>query len=502
MAQQTPPAAVKTDGRKRRWHQHKVERRNELVDGTLEAIRRRGSNVSMDEIAAEIGVSKTVLYRYFVDKNDLTTAVMMRFAQTTLIPNMAAALSSNLDGYDLTREIIRVYVETVAAEPEPYQFVMANNSASKSKAIADSEQIIARMLAVMLRRRMVEVGMDTGGVEPWAYHTVGGVQLATHSWMSNPRMSADELIDYLTMLSWNALCGIVEVGGSLEKFREVPHPSPILPPRLLDDDDQLDPTCRRLWTHEPHVHLVFRAGRQGRRHRHRTRPRGFEGNKSDAPTLQDERNDPLRRTAGDALRQQQIAATRVRCCWCCRAWTPRARAASSNTLSEPANPQGIRYTSFGKPTEEELAHHYLWRIRNALPPAGHIGVFDRSHYEDVLIVRVHNLVPPEVWGTRYDEINAFEKELVDGGTTLVKVAMFVSLDEQKKRLAERLDRPDKYWKYNPADIDERQTVAEVLRRPIRRCWTGRRRTTRRGTSCRATGSGTAGWRSPNCSSRR
>ena len=137
MAQQTPPVAIKTDGRKRRWHQHKVDRRNELVDGTLEAIRRRGSNVSMDEIASEIGVSKTVLYRYFVDKNDLTTAVMMRFAQTTLIPNMAAALSSNLDGYDLTREIIRVYVETVAAEPEPYQFVMANNSASKSRAVAD-----------------------------------------------------------------------------------------------------------------------------------------------------------------------------------------------------------------------------------------------------------------------------------------------------------------------------------------------------------------------------
>jgi AcrR family transcriptional regulator len=232
VAQQTPPVAVKTDGRKRRWHQHKVERRNELVDGTLEAIRRRGSNVSMDEIASEIGVSKTVLYRYFVDKNDLTTAVMMRFAQTTLIPNMAAALSSNLDGYDLTREIIRVYVETVAAEPQPYQFVMANNSASKSRAVAASEQIIARMLAVMMRRRMVEAGMDIGGVEPWAFHTVGGVQLATHSWMTDQRMAADELIDYLTMLSWNALCGIVEVGGSLQKFREQPHPSPILPPQL------------------------------------------------------------------------------------------------------------------------------------------------------------------------------------------------------------------------------------------------------------------------------
>jgi AcrR family transcriptional regulator len=204
------------------------------VDGTLEAIRRLGSNVSMDEIAAEIGVSKTVLYRYFVDKNDLTTAVMMRFAQTTLIPNMAAALSSNLDGYALTREIIRVYVETVAAEPEPYRFVMANNSASKSKAVAESEQIIARMLAVMLRRRMVSVGMDTGGAEPWAFHIVGGVQLATHSWMSHPRMSADELIDYLTMLSWSALCGIVEVGGSLERFRSEAHPSPELPPQLLD----------------------------------------------------------------------------------------------------------------------------------------------------------------------------------------------------------------------------------------------------------------------------
>ncbi|MCK0175712.1 TetR/AcrR family transcriptional regulator [Mycolicibacterium sp. F2034L] len=231
MAQQTESVAVKTDGRKRRWHQHKVDRRNELVDGTLEAIRRRGSNVSMDEIAAEIGVSKTVLYRYFVDKNDLTTAVMMRFAQTTLIPNMAAALMSNLDGFDLTREIIKVYVETVANEPEPYQFVMANNSASKSKAVADSERIIARMLAVMLRRRMNEAGMDTKGVEPWAYHIVGGVQLATHSWMSNPRMSADELIDYLTMLSWSALCGIVEVGGELDKFRSMAHPSPILPPR-------------------------------------------------------------------------------------------------------------------------------------------------------------------------------------------------------------------------------------------------------------------------------
>jgi AcrR family transcriptional regulator len=231
VAERIPAVTVKTDGRKRRWHQHKVDRRNELVDGTIEAIRRLGRYLSMDEIAAEIGVSKTVLYRYFVDKNDLTTAVMMRFTQTTLIPNMAGALTSNLDGIDLTREVIRVYVETVANEPEPYRFVMANSSASKSKVIADSERIIARMLAVLMRRRMQQAGMDTGGVEPWSYLIVGGVQLATHSWMSDPRMTREELIDYLTMLSWNALCGIVQVGGSLEKFREEPHPSPIVPPR-------------------------------------------------------------------------------------------------------------------------------------------------------------------------------------------------------------------------------------------------------------------------------
>ncbi|KJF23197.1 polyphosphate:nucleotide phosphotransferase, PPK2 family [Rhodococcus sp. AD45] len=120
------------------------------------------------------------------------------------------------------------------------------------------------------------------------------------------------------------------------------------------------------------------------------------------------------------------------------------------------DPQGVDHASFGVPTDEEKQHHYLWRIKKQLPRGGYLGVFDRSHYEDVLVVRVHDLVPPDVWGARYDEINQFEKELVDAGTTIVKVAMFVSLDEQKKRLQERLDRPEKYWKYNPGDVTERK----------------------------------------------
>ena len=119
------------------------------------------------------------------------------------------------------------------------------------------------------------------------------------------------------------------------------------------------------------------------------------------------------------------------------------------------DPQGVDHAAFGVPTAEERRHHYLWRIRKKLPRGGQIGVFDRSHYEDVLVVRVHDLVPPDVWDVRYDEINRFERKLTDAGTTVIKVAMFVSLDEQRKRLAQRLDRPDKYWKFNPGDIDER-----------------------------------------------
>jgi PPK2 family polyphosphate:nucleotide phosphotransferase len=118
-------------------------------------------------------------------------------------------------------------------------------------------------------------------------------------------------------------------------------------------------------------------------------------------------------------------------------------------------PIGVQYTAFKRPTEEELAHDFLWRIRKQLPGPGVIGVFDRSHYEDVLAVRVHDLVPESEWSTRYDAINAFEAELVAAGTTVLKVFLNVSYDRQRDRLLRRLARPEKHWKFKEADIDER-----------------------------------------------
>jgi len=120
------------------------------------------------------------------------------------------------------------------------------------------------------------------------------------------------------------------------------------------------------------------------------------------------------------------------------------------------DPQGVHIKAFGKPTEDELAHDFLWRIRKELPLEGRIGIFDRSHYEDVLIGRVHELAPKKEIERRYDAMNEFEAELVKGGTTVVKCMLHISSDEQKARLLARLDDATKHWKFNPGDIDERQ----------------------------------------------
>jgi PPK2 family polyphosphate:nucleotide phosphotransferase len=126
------------------------------------------------------------------------------------------------------------------------------------------------------------------------------------------------------------------------------------------------------------------------------------------------------------------------------------------------DPQGCSITAFGAPTEEEKQHHFLWRIEKRLPAPGRIGVFDRSHYEDVGVVRVQDLVPESTWSGRYDEINDFEARLVTSGTRVLKCYLHISREESKARLLARLDDPQKHWKYKPRDIDERARWDDYL----------------------------------------
>jgi PPK2 family polyphosphate:nucleotide phosphotransferase len=203
------------------------------------------------------------------------------------------------------------------------------------------------------------------------------------------------------------------------------------------------------------AHLAFRPGDKVSDIDTSATP-GYSGSKSDATKLQAERNVRLEELQEMLYASNKATDDNRSVLLVLQGMDAAGKGGIVKHVVGAVNPMGVRYTAFGKPTEDELAHHYLWRIRNALPPAGHIGVFDRSHYEDVLIVRVHDLVAPEVWGARYDEINAFERELVDGGTTLIKVAMFISPEKQKEQLLERLEDPTKYWKYNPGDVDERK----------------------------------------------
>jgi len=126
------------------------------------------------------------------------------------------------------------------------------------------------------------------------------------------------------------------------------------------------------------------------------------------------------------------------------------------------NPQGCLVTSFKAPTPLELAHDFLWRVHQHAPPKGYLGIFNRSHYEDVLIVRVHNLAPEKVWRGRYDQINDFERLLADNGVTILKFFLHISKDEQKERLEKRLADKSKNWKFNPGDLKERDLWDEYM----------------------------------------
>ena len=127
------------------------------------------------------------------------------------------------------------------------------------------------------------------------------------------------------------------------------------------------------------------------------------------------------------------------------------------------NPQGFKIANFKAPTKIELAHDFLWRVHQQVPPKGYIGIFNRSHYEDVLIVRVNDLVPKSVWQARYDHINNFEKLIADSGVTILKFYLHISKDEQKERFQARLDTPEKRWKFSTGDLPVREKWDEYQR---------------------------------------
>jgi PPK2 family polyphosphate:nucleotide phosphotransferase len=126
------------------------------------------------------------------------------------------------------------------------------------------------------------------------------------------------------------------------------------------------------------------------------------------------------------------------------------------------NPQGCHVYSFGVPTREELAHDFLWRLHRHTPQHGYVSIFNRSHYEDVLVVRVNELVPEEVWRPRYKHINNFERLLADSGVTILKFYLHISKEEQRQRFQDRIDRPDKQWKFNPADLETRMRWEDYM----------------------------------------
>jgi len=126
------------------------------------------------------------------------------------------------------------------------------------------------------------------------------------------------------------------------------------------------------------------------------------------------------------------------------------------------NPQGVRVAGFKVPTQEELDHDYLWRVHKLTPGKGEMVIFNRSHYEDVLVVRVHRIVPPEVWKQRYEQINAFERHLAENGTTILKFFLHIDRDEQKERLQARLEDPTKRWKFRLGDLEERKHWGEYM----------------------------------------
>jgi PPK2 family polyphosphate:nucleotide phosphotransferase len=184
----------------------------------------------------------------------------------------------------------------------------------------------------------------------------------------------------------------------------------------------------------------------------------FKGNKDDGKETLDGINQEL-----EALQYRLYAAQHHRLLVVFQGMDTSGKDGAIRHVFNGVNPQGVRVASFKAPTPIELDHDYLWRIHQRTPAKGEIVIFNRSHYEDVLVVRVHNLVPEETWRKRYDHIRHFEQMLVDEGTTILKFFLYINKKEQKERLLARLKDPDKNWKFDPNDLKERERWDDYLR---------------------------------------
>mgnify|MGYP005813645083 CR=1 FL=1 len=183
----------------------------------------------------------------------------------------------------------------------------------------------------------------------------------------------------------------------------------------------------------------------------------FEGGKKEAKTAMLELNQEL-----DSLQEQLYAEGKHKLLIILQAMDTGGKDGTIRSVFEGVNPQGVKVASFKTPTLLELSHDYLWRIHQHTPARGEIVIFNRSQYEDVLVVRVHELVSEEVWSKRYEQINAFEHMLTDEGTTILKFYLHIDLKEQAERFLARVEDPTKQWKFNPGDLAERERWADYM----------------------------------------
>ena len=186
--------------------------------------------------------------------------------------------------------------------------------------------------------------------------------------------------------------------------------------------------------------------------------RAYKGGKKDGKKLLTQLNEEL-----ETLQETLYAEHKHKVLVILQGMDTSGKDGTIRHVFEGVNPQGVHVASFKKPTDEELDHDYLWRIHQEVPARGEIVIFNRSHYEDVLVVRVHELVPPDVWSKRYAQINNFEKMLAEEGVTILKFFLHIDLQEQKERLLARLNTPQKQWKFSLKDVQEREYWDKYMR---------------------------------------